>query len=131
MDGAPPTTQSPAQAPHLIWWALLEQRVSEVKLMLPAHLRGRIRFNVARADFGTSVLTIDVDGPKTELRSSDRPGDADVETSDALLERLLLDDTPPQDVFRVSGNRQLFEAFFRSLSNTTPTSSWLDLQVRK
>lgn len=131
MESLATTTTPRSPAPHQIWWALLAQRVAEVKLLLPPELKGRIRFNVARADFGTTWLTIDVDGPKTELRSGDRPGDSEVETSDVLLERLLLEPEPPSEVFRVSGNATLFQAFFRALSRTTQPTSWLGIQVRK
>jgi hypothetical protein len=117
--------------PHLVWWALLGQRVSEAKWRLPAHLEGRIRISVRRADFGTTMLTIDVRGPKTTLFVGDDRGDADVETSDALLGRLLLERDPPKAVFRVLGNVDLFHSFFHHLSAAEQPSTWLDIQARR
>lgn len=126
-----PAVSDSTPPPHLVWWALLEQRVSEAKLLLPPGLEGRIRFEVETERSCNAVLVIDVAGPKTALHIADRPGDVDVVTSDALIRRLLLEPEPPKDVFRVRGNFELFRTFFRRLSSTEQPSSWLAMQVKK
>ena len=127
------TAQAFGAPPHRVWWTLLNQRIDQVRALLPRRLQGVVQFEVARIGGAVDFFYLELRGTRTK----EHDGIADdhdvwVNTTEDELAELLESDKGVEGALRASGKVELLTGLLDAVAGAQPAArSFIELRARK
>jgi hypothetical protein len=115
-----------------LWWTLLVGRLTELRVALPATLKGTIQISVPRPGQRALFRYLRLDGPATTAHDglADQP-DLWITLDEDKLGAWLSDQPGAEGALRASGNHQLWRSLFAALNSKGQPLSWLQIRGTK